>query len=164
MGSEGVRTEREVDQAIERYADLVRRICFVRLKTREDSEDVFQSVFLKYLLYSGRFEGPEHEKAWFVRVTINACNDWLRRLKRRHTLPLEVLAEEGEEMGEEDRALLEVVLALPPQYRDVIYLYYYEEYSAIEIARLLGRRENTIYTWLSRAKGLLREQLGGDWP
>lgn len=159
-----MRTEQEVDQAIERYADLVRRICFVRLKTREDSEDIFQTVFLKYLLYPREFEGPEHEKAWFVRVTINACKDWLRSLTRRHALPLEVLAEEETGMGEEDRALLDVVLALPAKYRDVIYLYYYEEYSAIEIARLLGRSENTIYTWLSRAKGLLRERLGGDWP
>lgn len=159
-----MRTEQEVNQAIRQYADLVRRICFVRLKSREDSEDVFQTVFLKYLLYPSPFESPEHEKAWIIRVTINACKDWLRSLTWRQALPLETLREEAAGMGAEDRELLEIVLALPEHYRDVIYLHYYEGYSAGEIGRLLGRRENTIYTWLSRAKTLLRERLGGDWP
>lgn len=158
-----MRTEHEVNQAVEQYAGLVRRICFVRLKSREDSEDVFQTVFLKYLLYPGRFETAEHERAWFIRVTINACNDWLRSLTRRQALPLEVLAQESAHMPEGDQSLLEAVLALPQKYRDVIYLYYYEEYSAVEIARILHRRENTVYTWLARARTLLRERLGGDW-
>ena len=159
-----MRTEREVNEAIDRYADLVRRICVVRLKTREDSEDVFQTVFLKYLLYRGEFFSPEHEKAWFVRVTLNACKDWLRSLSRRQTLPLEVLAEEAAGMETEDRDLLAVVLSLPEKYRDVIYLHYYEGYSAVEIGKLLGRSENTVYTWLSRARAALKDKLGGDWP
>ena len=159
-----MRTEREVNEAIDRYADLVRRICFVRLKTREDSVDVFQTVFLKYLLYRGEFFSPEHEKAWFVRVTLNACKDWLRSLSRRQTLPLEVLAEEAAGMETEDRDLLAVVLSLPEKYRDVIYLHYYEGYSAVEIGKLLGRSENTVYTWLSRARAALKDKLGGDWP
>ncbi len=158
-----MRTEQEVTQAIYQYADLVRRICFVRLKSREDSEDVFQTVFLKYLLYPGRFESSEHEKAWIIRTTINACKDWLRSLIRRQTFPLEILQEEAVCMPEGDQALLEAVLALPKHYRDVIYLHYYEGYSAGEIGKILHRGENTVYTWLSRAKALLRNRLGGDW-
>jgi RNA polymerase sigma-70 factor (ECF subfamily) len=110
---------------------------------------------MKYLLYESTFESAEHEKAWFVRVTINACTDWLRALSRRKWVPLDVLAEESTE--------LEAVLKLPEKYRDVIYLFYYEGYTAVEIARILGKKENTIYTWLSRAKDILREKLGGDW-
>jgi len=45
----------------------------------------------------------------------------------------------------------------------VIYLFYYEEYTAVEIAKILGKKENTVYTWLSRAKDILREKLGGEW-
>lgn len=155
---------REAERAVELYADLVRRICFVRLNCREDSEDVFQTVFLKYLLYPGKFECADHEKAWFIRVTINACSDWRRRLRRRQSVPLDVLREEAAVMPQEEQELLEFVLALPEKYRDVIYLHYYENYSAGEIAAILGRPENTIYTWLSRARALLRERLGGDWP
>lgn len=159
-----MKSTREAERAVEQYADLVRRICFVRLNCREDSEDVFQTVFLKYLLYPGQFESAEHEKAWFIRVAINACSDWRRRLLRRQSVPLDVLREEAAVMPQEDQELLEIVLALPEKYRDVIYLHYYEDYSAGQIASILGRPENTIYTWLSRARALLRERLGGDWP
>ena len=44
-----------------------------------DTEDIFQTVFLKYVLSFLSFESKEHEKAWFIRVTINACKDLLKR-------------------------------------------------------------------------------------
>lgn len=153
----------DVNRVIETYADMVRRICFVHLKNRHDTEDVFQNVYMKYLLYEGSFKSAEHEKAWFVRVTINACTDWLRALSRRKWVPLDVLAEESTELDHSSKEVLEAVLKLPEKYRDVIYLFYYEGYTAVEIARILGKKENTIYTWLSRAKDILREKLGGDW-
>ena len=62
----------------------------------------------------------------------------------------------------EQEAVLEAVLSLPQKYRDAVYLHYYEEYTAPEIARVLGKNVNTVYTLLSRAKQMLREQLGGD--
>ena len=145
------------------YADMVRRICFVHLKNRHDTEDVFQNVYMKYLLYEGTFESMEHEKAWFARVTINACTDWLRGLSRRKWVSLDALAEESTELDNPSKEVLETVLKLPEKYRDVIYLFYYEGYTAVEIARILGKKENTVYTWLSRAKDILRERLGGDW-
>ncbi len=148
---------------MEAYADMVRRICFVHLKNRHDTEDVFQNVYMKYLLYEGSFESIEHEKAWFVRVTINACTDWLRALSRRKWVPLDVLAEESVVPGDPSKDVLEAVLRLPEKYRDVIYLFYYEEYTAVEIAKILKKKENTVYTWLSRAKDILREKLGGEW-
>lgn len=148
---------------MEAYADMVRRICFVHLKNRHDTEDVFQNVYMKYLLYEGTFEGMEHEKAWFARATINACTDWLRALSRRKWVSLDALAEESTELDNPSKEVLETVLKLPEKYRDVIYLFYYEGYTAVEIARILGKKENTVYTWLSRAKDILRERLGGDW-
>lgn len=158
-----MKSTEDVNRAVEAYSDMVRRICFVHLKNRHDTEDVFQNVFMKYLLYEGSFESGEHEKAWFARVTINACTDWLRALSRRKWVPLDALEEEEAILDEPSREVLEVVLKLPEKYRDVIYLFYYEEYSAVEIAKILGRKENTVYTWLSRAKELLRERLGGEW-
>lgn len=47
-----MRSELEVNRAIERYADTVSRICMVQLKNAADTEDVFQEVFLKYALSS----------------------------------------------------------------------------------------------------------------
>lgn len=158
-----MKSAEDLNRVMDTYADMVRRICFVHLKNRHDTEDVFQNVYMKYLLHEGSFESTEHEKSWFARVTINACTDWLRYLSRRRWVPLEVVDEEKEALDNTSTELLEIVLKLPEKYRDVIYLYYYEEYSAAEIARILGKKENTVYTWLSRAKDILRERLGGEW-
>ena len=158
-----MKSTEDVNRVMEAYADMVRRICFVHLKNRHDTEDVFQNVYMKYLLYEGSFESIEHEKAWFVRVTINASTDWLRALSRRKWVPLDVLAEESVMPGDPSKEVLEAVLRLPEKYRDVIYLFYYEEYTAVEIAKILKKKENTVYTWLSRAKDILREKLGGEW-
>lgn len=158
-----MKSAEDLNRAMETYADMVRRICFIHLKNRYDSEDVFQNVYMKYLLHEGSFDSIEHEKAWFARVTINACTDWLRYLSRRKWVPLEVVDEEKENLNDSSAELLETVLTLPEKYRNVIYLYYYEEYSAVEIAQILDKKENTIYTWLFRAKEILRNKLGGEW-
>ena len=156
-----MRSEEEVSRAIDTYADLVRRLCLVRLKNREDTEDIFQTVFLKYLQHTKPFESAEHEKAWFIQVTLNACRDLLRFWARRPTVPLEELTAQAVPESE-DRGVLEAVLSLPQKYRDAVYLHYYEGYSAPEIGALLGRNTNTVYTLLNRARAMLREKLGGD--
>mgnify|MGYP002803105515 FL=1 len=138
-----------------------RRLPLVRLKSREDTEDIFQTVFLKYLQHTKPFESAEHEKAWFIQVTLNACRDLLRFWARRPTVPLEELTAQAVPESE-DRGVLEAVLSLPQKYRDTVYLHYYEGYSAPEIGALLGRNTNTVYTLLNRARAMLREKLGGD--
>lgn len=157
-----MRTECEAIRAVERYADLIRRICFLHLKNRSDTEDISQNVFLKYLLYSGTFENEEHEKAWFIRVTVNACKDWIKSLLRHPTTPLEVLSEELLAVTNDEQELLQTILSLPPKYKAVIYLFYYEGYSAVEIAKILGKNTNTVYSLMSRGRALLKDQLGGD--
>lgn len=158
-----MRSAEDLSRAMEEYADMVRRICFVHLKNRHDTEDIFQDVYLKYLLTEAPFANSAHEKAWFIRVTINACTDLLRYLSRRKYVPLEVISEESEGLDSASAEILETVLKLPDKYRNVIYLYYYEGYSALEIAGILRKKENTVYTWLSRARELLKEELGGEW-
>ena len=158
-----MRSEQEVSAAIERHADTVRRLCLIRLKNEADTEDIFQNVFLKYALSCVYFESAEHEKAWFIRVTINACKDLLKSFFRSRTVPLEELLEQPAQVPRDYTDVLEAVLTLPQKYRDVVYLYYYEGYGAEEIGQLLRKSVNTVYTWLTRARKLLREKLGGDW-
>lgn len=158
-----MKSAEDLERVMELYADMVRRICLVHLKNRHDTEDVFQNVYMKYMLYEGFFENSEHEKAWFARVTINACTDWLRYLSRRKWVPLDVIDEERAVLDEPSVNLLKVILELPEKYRNVIYLHYYEGYSIVEIAGILGRKENTVYTWIARARNILREKLGGEW-
>ena len=87
-----MRTEAEVNSAIDRYSDMVLRLCMVSLKNSADAEDIFQNVFLKYALSSIPFTSEEHEKAWFIRVTVNACRDLLKSFFRSRTVTLEDLS------------------------------------------------------------------------
>ena len=157
-----MRSEREVNRAIERYSDTVQRLCIVYLKNQADTEDVFQTVFFKYYLSSMVFESDEHEKAWIIRVTINACKDWLRSFFRSRTVSLDEIIELPSEAPQESSNVLEAVLSLPAKYRDVVYLHYYEDYTAPQISKILHKNVNTIYTLLTRSKELLREKLGGE--
>lgn len=157
-----MRSEEEAARAIERYGDMVRRLCLVHLKNPADTEDIFQNVFLKYVLSPVVFESPEHEKAWLIRVTINACRDLVKSFFRSRTVPLEELLDQPAPLLEEHREVLEAVLALPRKYRDAVYLHYYEGYTAAEIGKLLGKNTNTVYTLLTRAREQLRKTLGGD--
>lgn len=157
-----MRSEGEVNRAVEKYADTVRRICIVHLKNNADTEDIFQTVFLKYVLSSVSFENEEHEKAWFIRVTVNACKDLLKSFFRSRTVSIDEIIEQPADMEDDHREVLEAVLALPSKYRDAVYLYYYEEYTVPEISRILNKKENTVYTLLKRARKILREKLGGD--
>lgn len=157
-----MRNEQEVNRAVECYADTVRRLCMIYLKNYADTEDIFQTVFLKYVLSSVVFENEEHEKAWIIRVTINACKDLLKSFFHSRTVSLDNVLEQPAELTPDNREVLEAVLSLPQKYRDVVYLHYFEDYSAPQISQILGRNVNTIYTLLSRSKQMLREKLTGD--
>lgn len=156
-----MRSEEEANRAIRLYADTVRRICMVHLKNYSDTEDIFQTVFLKYVLHPEPFESEEHEKAWIIRVTVNACKDLLKNVFRSRTVPLDTLVEMPQAQELRHRELLEAVLSLPLKYKDVVYLYYYEGYSAEEISRILKKNVNTVYTLLTRARKILKKELEG---
>ena len=157
-----MRNEQEVNRAVEEYSDMIRRLCMIHLKNYADTEDIFQTVFLKYVLSSVVFENKEHEKAWFIRVTINACKDLLKSFVRSRSTSLDEILEQAADMQEENKEVLEAVLSLPSKYRDVVYLHYYEGYTAPEIGRLLKKNVNTVYTLMTRSRHLLREKPGGD--
>ncbi len=152
-----MRSESDLNQAIAQYADMVKRICMVHLKNEYDTQDVFQDVFFKYALSPLLFESEEHKKAWLIRVTLNACKDVFKNFFRKLTTPLESVQEQAVEEKRDD--LLEVLLSLEAKYKDVLYLHYYEGYTAKKIAQLLHKNENTIYTYLTRGREKLKQRL-----
>lgn len=157
-----MRSEEVVSRAIQQYAPMVQRICFIHLKNEADTDDIFQMVFLKYAMSTVEFQSDAHEKAWLIRVTVNACKDLLKSFFRKHTVPLGDYIEQSGVTEPHHSEVLEAVLSLPEKYRRVVYLHYYEGYTALEIGEILGMKVNTVYTHLSRGKDYLREALGGD--
>ncbi|MDO4492199.1 MAG: sigma-70 family RNA polymerase sigma factor [Lachnospiraceae bacterium] len=157
-----MRSEQDVEQTIDRYADTVYRVCVCYLKNPTDREDIFQTVFMKYMLFEGDFSSEEHRKAWLIRVTANACKDQLKTSFWKKSDPLDVLEDSLPYITEGQEEVLESVLELPEKYRIAIYLYYYEGYSAAEIAEVMDNKENTVYSLLSRGRGMLKKKLGGE--
>lgn len=157
-----MRSEEVVSRAIHQYASMVQRICFIHLKNEADTDDIFQTVFLKYAMSTVEFQSDAHEKAWLIRVTINACKDLLKSFFRKHTVPFDEYIEQAGVTDLHHYELLEAVISLPEKYRRVVYLHYYEGYTAPEISEILGINVNTVYTHLARGKDILRDALGGE--
>lgn len=157
-----MRSEQEVNRAVDKYADTVKRICILHLKNTSDAEDIFQEVFLKYALCDTAFENQNHEKAWIIRVAVNACKDLIKSFFRSRTVSIDELISLPAGEKEDLSYVLEAVLGLPEKYKDAIYLHYYEGYSAAEIGKIIGKKENTVYSLLSRGRLMLKDKLGGD--
>ena len=150
--------EFQARRLVDLYADMILRISYQYLKQTYDAEDICQTVFLKYLTNRCTFDSIEHEKAWITRTTINACKDHLKSAFFRRTVALdEAVAMAAPAVP--DTEILDAVKTLPENYRISIYLYYYEEYSAKEIAQILGKSEATVSQYLSRGRRKLRTYL-----
>ena len=145
-------------QVMERYGDMVYRLALAQTHSSHDADDVFQEVFLRYLRAAHAFREEEHRKAWLLRVTVNCCKKLHGSFWRRHTVALsEALPAQNSDEGE----LLGLLEGLPPKYRAVLHLYYYECYATEEIAAILGRSPGTVRSQLSRGRALLRDAWKG---
>ncbi len=154
--------EQEARRLVERYSDMILRLSISYLKSRQEAEDVCQNVFMKYISTNIAFQSEEHEKAWIIRTTINACKDILKSAYHKKMV---VTEEVWNGISQDEDAFWEVreaVFALPIKYRIVIYLYYFEGYSAKEIAKMLGKTQNAVSLSLSRGRRKLWEMLEND--
>ena len=150
--------ETQARRLVDAYADMILRISYQYLKQTSDAEDICQTVFLKYLSGKHVFDSAEHEKAWIIRTTINACKDYVKSSFFRRTVPLEEAAAIAVPQVP-NAEILDAVKTLPRNYRISIYLYYYEGYSAREIGAILEKNEAAISQYLSRGRKKLKQLL-----
>lgn len=147
-----------LEKMIEKYSDMVYRLALTRTKSKENSEDVYQDVFLRLSKKLPDFESEEHEKAWLIRVTINCSKNLLNSkfLKYKEELKEDITFE-----TKERHDIYYAVQELPLKYRTIIHLYYYENYKINEISKILNIKENTIKSNLSRAREKLKQKVEG---
>ncbi len=150
----------DLSQCVEAYTDMIVRTAFTYVQNRADAQDIAQEVFLALLLNKKPFESDEHQKAWLLRVAINKSKNHLRSHWFRKKVPL---TEELSELSSEQSEILEAFMQLPEKYRTPLHLHAYVGYSIKEIAGLLGKKESTIGTRLSRAKERLGALLGEEY-
>lgn len=148
--------EQAFDLAVERYADTIYRVAVHAAPRAADAEDVVQDTYERLLHRSEGFTCEEHLKAWLIRVAVNRCHDLARAACSRDTALDETLPGPAFEEG---GSILDAVRSLPMNYRNAIYLHYYEGYTAAEVGEMLGAPTNTVLSWLSRARTRLHELL-----
>lgn len=146
-----------------KYYSLIYRIAFLQMKGHADAEDIAQEVFVRLLKYHPAFANEEHEKAWFVRITVNICKDVIKSKWHSTTVSINKIPEHEKSFFQlpyvkEDETLW-AVMELPEKYRHCLYFFYYEDYSIKEIAQILEMPENTVKTNLKRGREALKELL-----
>lgn len=154
---ETVSIKQQAAQILDTYGDTILRYAYSYLHNQSDTEEVLQDTLIQFLKTRPVFESDEHEKAWLLRVAGNLCKNRLKynRLRQTDELREELIAEQREDLS----FIWDAVQALPVQYREVIHLFYREGYSTREISQILGRKEATIRSDLSRGRGKLKELL-----
>ena len=150
---------REPAELARAYAPAIFRLAYARTGSRADAEDIMQEVFVRLLRTRPDFADRAHARAWLLRVAANCANDWFRAPWRRREGPLTDSLPAPEH---EDGGVVEAVLALPAKYRTAVHLYYYEELSVAEIAKITGKSESAVKSRLFRARAMLREALKED--
>ena len=152
-----------VETLIARYHQSLYAIAFNVCRDREDAEEAAQDAFIQYHLSRKEFDSEEHIRAWLIRVTINKAKNAAKSFWHRNRTTLEdqmaTLSFESEEASQ----VFEAVMQLPQKYRMVVHLFYYEDYSVNEIAKLLKLSESNVKTRLSRARTMLRNTLKEVW-
>ncbi|MBQ8057421.1 MAG: sigma-70 family RNA polymerase sigma factor [Ruminococcus sp.] len=148
------------EQVVRKYKNTVGSVCVMRLNNNSDADDCFQNTFLRLYKKSPDFKTQEHLKAWLIRVAINECNRFIR--KNRSFLSLDKVNNAVSYFPQEKCDMSWALLKLDSKYRDVIYLYYCEDYKVKEIAEILGKSPNTVKTLLSRGREKLKAIYGGD--
>ena len=147
-----------LEKMVEKYSNMIYRLALIRTKTKENSEDVYQEVFLRLAKKMPDFKSEEHERAWLIRVTINCSKNLLNSKFFRNTSELK---EDIPFETEEKHNIYYSVQKLPIKYKTIVHLYYYENYKIKEISQILKMKENTVKSCLARAREKLKMEEEG---
>lgn len=163
--------EELIDEIMNRYGQEILQLAFSYVKNRAIAEDLTQDIFVKCYKGLHTYSGKAKLRTWLWRIAINHCKDFLKSWYNKNVVVTEEepagsrtkkdMVEDAVIQREEDDQLISAVMDLPIKYREVIYLYYYEELTIREVSELMEVSGNTVKTRLRRAKELLKDRLEG---
>ena len=154
--------EAQAERLVSTYADMILRLSYTYLHTTADAEDICQTVLLRVMTGAPRFSDPEHERAWIIRTTINACKDLLKSAWARNTdrsVTPDALPEGSAGFDEQDDTVTRAVMSLPPKLKEVTLLRWYQGMSLEEISGVLRMPRSTVSYRLKKAKSMLKGKL-----
>lgn len=142
------------------YGDMLFRICMVYLGNKEDVEEAMQEAFIKLIHKCPQFTSDEHEKAWLIRIATNICKDMLRSVWHRRVIKMVDI--ENYYDNPSDIYIMEEILKLPAKYKAVIHLYYFEDFSVMQISETLKITVSAVKMRLKRGRDILKIELEGE--
>lgn len=161
--------EAAIDKIMDQYGQEILQLAYSYVKNKAIAEDLTQEIFIKCYKNLHHFKRKSKLRTWVWQIAANHCKDYLRSWHNRTMMICDEKAKTGSSQKEEvekqviqkeeDKQLTEAVMGLPDPYREVIYLYYFEELTIKEISEVAEINKNTVKTRLKRAKDLLRESL-----
>jgi len=143
-------------ETIKKNSDMVYRLAFSQTKNKADADDVYQEVFLRFIKKKPSFNDDNHEKAWFIRVTLNCSKTNLKSFWNTKTARLD---DELEDISVEKEDLSFALKRLSKKHNAVLYLFYFEDMSVAEIAKAFDLSEDNVRMLLTRARRKLKEIL-----
>ena len=162
MSDHLLRTDKKIMEIYDKYVDMVYKVCFMFLKNIQDTEDAVQTIFIKLMQSESIWKDDDHLKAWLIVTAQNHCKNLLRFWWRKKRVDIESIPEQSTTISDQHDTILEQVLSLPPKYKTILYLYYYEGYSSVEISKILKRKESTVRSQLHTGRKLLKISVGGS--
>jgi RNA polymerase sigma-70 factor (ECF subfamily) len=155
----------DLESVIDRYSDMLYKICFLILKNEQDTKDVLQETFLIYYTKQPEFESEEHKKAWLIKVSQNKCKEFLRFHKRHVNISLEDMEETlviTDGLSGSDKEILSLVWDLDYKLKSVVILFYIEGYTVKEVAEILHTTPSAVKKRLQRAREKLSVKYKGE--
>lgn len=158
----------ELESMMRTYGNDVLRTAYLYVKDIHTAEDIFQEVFIKADKNKESFRGESSVKTWLLRITANACKDYLKSAYNRRVTPLEEFQEnaltsesdfDGIERKETQQEVRTAIMSLSEEHRAVVLCVYFQDMTIPETAKTLGIAEGTVKSRLSRAKEKLKSLL-----
>lgn len=153
----------EYERLANKYLDSIYRVAVNGCQNYADAEDVVQNTFVKLWERKEAFDDEDYARKWLIKVAVNECHSLWRSGWKRRISYLEELDVEPVFSTPEKSNLYDALQSLPPKYRQIVYLFYYEGYSVKEIATMMKLSETAVKSRLLRARKQLKSYLKEAW-
>lgn len=141
----------------EKHAKAIYGICLLYLKNKDDAEEAVTESFIRLMENRPELENDGHEKAYLIKIAVNICKNLLKSGWRKNVVHDEDILIHM--TTSEEECVMEEILSLPPKYRVVLYMHYYQGYKAQEIADIMNISLSAVLSRLSRGRGKLKDIL-----
>lgn len=158
-----------INRLMTEHGTQVLHLAYSYVRNRQTAEDLTQEIFIKCYEKLDTFKGDSSLQTWLYRIASNHCKDYLRSWHHRkihvsgYISSLMTGSQASPEKQFMDRAenqeLADAMFQLPLKYREVIFLFYYQECQLKEISEICNLNINTVKSRLTKAKRLLKDYL-----